>query len=158
MLRLAASKVLQGVARSLPKSRTLATTSAVRNLPEENFGALYHYPAVADEQAEAMYDQKWLDYFNQPELDTWEMHYGIHHIYGDDAVPKPEVVSAMLRACRRLNDFPLTVRVFEIVYDKCDFDRELFNWVVQGCQPTIDELGLSLPEEIGVMLDGPRED
>ena len=87
-----------------------------------------------------------------------ELHFGIHHIYGDDATPKPEVVCAILRACRRVNDFPLTVRVFELVYEKSNWDREIFNWVIQGCQSTIDELGLTLPEEMGVMLDGPRED
>ena len=77
MLRIAASRLAQNaarvVARSAPRSQNLATTSAVQggHLPENNFGALYHYPEVADEQAEAIYDQKWLDYFNQPELDIW---------------------------------------------------------------------------------------
>ena len=70
MLRLAASRVVRSLTN---KSRTIATTTAVQggHLPENNFGALYHYPEVADEQAEAIYDQKWLDYFNQPELDIW---------------------------------------------------------------------------------------
>ena len=164
MLRLIVSRVSQTIPRALP--RMVAQTRALHgtvvasssHLPENNFGAVYEYPAVADEQAEAVYDQKWLDYFNQEDLDAWELHFGIHHVYGDDACPKPATVAAMLRACRRLNDFPLTVRIFELVYEKCNWDRELFNWVIEGVQPTIDELGLSLPEEMGVMLDGPRED
>ena len=163
MLRIAASRLSQALPRvlprALPRTRAIQTSAAVSShLPEGNFGAVYHYPSVADTEAEAEYDRKWLDYFNQEDLDAWELHFGIHHLYGDDAAPKPEVVAAMLRAARRLNDFPLTVRIFELLYEKCNWDRELFNYVTEAIQPTINELGLSLPEEIGVMLDGPRAD
>ena len=36
-----------------------------------------------------------------------------------DAVPEPKIVEAALRACRRLNDYALTIRFLESIKIKC---------------------------------------
>lgn len=56
----------------------------------------------------------------------------------------------MLHACRRLNDLPLSVRVLETVKDKAAGNSEAYNYVLQQCKPTIEELGISTPEELGL--------
>lgn len=56
----------------------------------------------------------------------------------------------MLHACRRLDDFPMTVRVLEAVYDKGAGSNEIYNYILGEIKPTMEELGLSTPEELGL--------
>jgi len=53
---------------------------------------------------------------------------------GMDLVPEPTIVAAALRACRRLNDFGLTVRILEVVKVKCMYDdKTLWPYMMQVC-------------------------
>ena len=61
-------------------------------------------------QAEAEFDKKYIDYFNRADIDGWEIRKGMADLVAMDLVPEPEIVSAALRACRRVNDFSLTTR------------------------------------------------
>lgn len=56
----------------------------------------------------------------------------------------------MWRFIFRLNDFPMTVRIFEMVKDKSCGDKEIYNYILQQCKGTMDELGLNSPEELGL--------
>lgn len=86
----------------------------------------------------------------RPDLDAWELRKGLNEIYGHDLVPEPKIIIAMLHACRRLNDFPMTVRVLEAVYDKGAGSNEIYNYILGEIKPTMEELGLSTPEELGL--------
>lgn len=44
----------------------------------------------------------------------------------------------------------MTVRIFEMIRDKSCGDKEIYNYILQQCKGTIDELGLSTPEELGI--------
>ena len=59
-------------------------------------------------------------------------------------------MNAMLRACRRLNDYAMTVRILESIKDKASGNSEIYSYILQQCKPTIEELGLSTPEELGL--------
>lgn len=98
-----------------------------------------------------VFDARWEAYFNRPELDDWELRKGLNEIYGHDLVPEPKIVSAALRACRRLNDYAMSVRIFEIIKDKSGQSEEIYSYILKECKPTIDELGLSTPEELGLL-------
>lgn len=67
-----------------------------------------------------------------------------------DLVPEPKIICAALRACRRLNDYALTTRFLESVKDKCgpEVDK-IYPYILQEIRPTLDELGISTPEELG---------
>jgi hypothetical protein len=65
-----------------------------------------------------------------------------------DLVPDPTILTAALKATRRVNDFPTSVRVFEGIKDKSP-DQATYDYVVQQLQPVIKELQLSTPEELG---------
>uniref|UniRef100_A0A2K5EJP0 Cytochrome c oxidase subunit 5A, mitochondrial n=1 Tax=Aotus nancymaae TaxID=37293 RepID=A0A2K5EJP0_AOTNA len=54
---------------------------------------------------------------------------------------EPKIIDAALRACRRLNDFASTVRILE---------AEIYPYVIQELRPTLNELGISTPEELGL--------
>ena len=54
-----------------------------------------------------------------------------------DVMPDPKVIEAALRACRRLNDFGLTIRILEAVQLKCSHGifkwgrKKIFAWIMQ---------------------------
>ena len=78
------------------------------------------------------------------------MRKGLNELYGHDLVPEPKIVDAMLKACRRLNDFGMAVRVLECTKDKAAGNNEIYSYILEQCKPTITELGISTPEELGL--------
>lgn len=44
---------------------------------------------------------------------------GINDLWSHDLVVKPKILIGALKACRRVNDFGLDVRLLEAVRDKC---------------------------------------
>ena len=98
------------------------------------------------------FDKHFIDYFNRPEIDGWEVRKALTELGDFDCVPDPKVVEAALRAIRRVNDFALAVRFLEQVKIKCgsDHNRKLvYPWVIQQVRPVLDELGIPTPEELG---------
>ncbi|KAL0596994.1 Cytochrome c oxidase subunit 5A, mitochondrial [Plecturocebus cupreus] len=63
---------------------------------------------------------------------------------------EPKIIDAALRACRRLNDFASTVRILEAVKDKAGPHKEIYPYVIRELRPTLNELGISTPEELGL--------
>ena len=61
--------------------------------------------------SEEEFDRKYVDYFDRPDIDGWEIRKGMADLVAMDLVPEPEIVAAALRACRRVNDFSLTTRL-----------------------------------------------
>jgi len=101
-------------------------------------------------ESDEAFDARWEAYFNREEIDSWEVRKGMNELYGHDLVPEPKIISAALKACRRINDFAMSVRVLEMVRDKACGDKEIYNYVLQQCRGTIEELSLSTPEELGI--------
>lgn len=96
------------------------------------------------------YIKKRVDFLNRPDIDSWEIRRLIHDLVDHDAVPDPEIIKAVLKACRRLNDFALSIRFLEVVKSKCgERLKEFYPYIVQEIRPTLDELGTNLPEELG---------
>ncbi|XP_001379652.2 cytochrome c oxidase subunit 5A, mitochondrial [Monodelphis domestica] len=96
------------------------------------------------------FDARWVTYFSKPDLDAWELRKGMNTLVGYDLVPEPKIIDAALRACRRLNDFASAVRILEVVKDKAGPHKEIYPYVIQELRPTLDELGISTPEELGL--------
>ena len=91
-----------------------------------------------------------LDLFIRPDIDHWELSKGLNELYGHDLVPEPKIITAMLQACRRLNDYSMTIRILEAVKDKSAGSNEIYNYILGEIKPTMEELGLSTPEELGL--------
>jgi len=67
-----------------------------------------------------------------------------------DLIPEPKVICAALRACRRLNDYALAVRLLECLKDKGGPRKHIiYPYIIQEIRPTLDELGINTPEELG---------
>lgn len=96
------------------------------------------------------FDTRYEKYFNNKDIDGWQIRQGINDLVGHDMVPEPKVLIAALHACRRVNDFALTVRILESMKDKCGGRvKEIYPYLLQEIRPTLDELGINTPEELG---------
>merc|ERR1712154_494420 len=105
-----------------------------------------HGPVESDAEFDARYEA----YFNRPDIDGWEYRKAMGELAGMDLVPEPAIVNAALRACRRINDYGLAIRTLEVIRVKCNPNpTELWPYMMQEIQPTLDELGISSLEEMG---------
>ncbi|ETE58040.1 Cytochrome c oxidase subunit 5A, mitochondrial, partial [Ophiophagus hannah] len=103
-----------------------------------------HKAEITDEELDA----RWVMFFNKPDIDDWELRKGINTLVDADMVPEPKIIDAALRACRRLNDFATTIRILEMVKYKSGRYRDIYPYVIQELRPTLNELGISTPEEL----------
>jgi len=86
----------------------------------------------------------------RPDIDGWEIRKGINDLHWKDLIPEPKIICALLKACRRNNDHSLAVRYLEAVRHKADCcNKEIYPWLLQEIKPTLDELGISTPTELG---------
>ncbi|CAL8321324.1 cytochrome c oxidase subunit 5Aa [Gadus morhua] len=96
------------------------------------------------------FDARWVTYFNKPDIDAWELRKGMNTLIGYDLVPEPKILDAALRACRRLDDLASAIRILEAVKDKSGPHKAIYPYLLQELQPTLTELGISTPEELGI--------
>ncbi|XP_071844917.1 cytochrome c oxidase subunit 5A, mitochondrial-like [Apostichopus japonicus] len=140
MFRQVANRVA-GVGRSIIWSNSAARSSVALQ------SRLYSSKV---EETDEQFDARWEAYFNKPDIDDWELRRGLNELHGHDLVPEPKIVIAALKACRRLNDSAMAVRLLEAIKDKAGSHKNIYPYIVQEIRPTLDELGLSTPEELGL--------
>lgn len=95
------------------------------------------------------FDSQYVAYFSRPDIDGWEVRKGMNDLLRMDLIPDPTIINAALNACRRLNDYALTTRFLEGVHHRCGGDDVTWKWVLNEIRPTLDELGVSTPDELG---------
>ncbi|XP_023025388.1 cytochrome c oxidase subunit 5A [Leptinotarsa decemlineata] len=101
-------------------------------------------------ETDDQFDTRFENFFNRKDIDGWEIRRGINDLWGHDLVPEPKILIAALKACRRVNDFALAVRILEAVKDKCGSKVDvIYPYIIQEIQPALKELGISTPEELG---------
>lgn len=105
-----------------------------------------------------MYLYQWTDqtlfryecFFKRPDIDGWEIRQAMNDIMGHDLVPDPKIIIAALKACRMVNDYALAVRFLEAVKNKCGPKlNEIYPYILQEISPTLCEIGIETPEELG---------
>lgn len=104
-----------------------------------------HGPQETDEE----FDACWMTYFRKPDIDAWELCKGMTMLVGCDLVPEPKVIDAALLAFRWLNDSASTVSILVVVNVKPGPHKEIYACVIQELRLTLNELGISTPEELG---------
>ncbi|XP_075620265.1 cytochrome c oxidase subunit 5A, mitochondrial [Balearica regulorum gibbericeps] len=144
---------------SFPAAMLPAAAAILRRCTVSGFRAVVRRPAAVlqarcyshgSQESDEEFDARWVTYFNKPDIDAWELRKGINTLVGYDLVPEPKIIDAALRACRRLNDFASAVRILEVVKDKAGPHKEIYPYVIQELRPTLSELGISTPEELGL--------
>lgn len=135
MLRAVGRQVLSGVRAGITRTGYLSQ--------------LRHYHIDENETPEEL-DRRYLGYFERPDIDGWEIRKRLQELYDMDLIPEPEIIIASLKACRRVNDYGLCVRWLECLRHKGDgADKKIYPYILQEIRPTLDELGISTPEEMG---------
>ena len=118
--------------------KPVSVPAGVRFMSKEN--------TETDEQFDARYEA----YFSRSDIDGWEVRKAMNDLCGLDLVPEPKIISAALKACRKVNDYALAVRFIEAVKDKCGAkEKEIYPYIIQEIRPTLNELGINTPEELG---------
>ncbi|CAG9804394.1 unnamed protein product [Chironomus riparius] len=136
MLRAAAGQLSQVIRGSFGVTR-IAGVQSVRNSSHST-------------ETDVEFDARYEAYFNRADIDAWEARKAMNDLLGMDLVPEPKIVSAGLKACRRLNDYALAIRWLEGVKDSCGpHVNTIWPWMVQEIRPTLTELGVETPEELG---------
>jgi len=108
--------------------------------------AYSHGHVESDEE----FDSRWVNYFSKPDIDAWELKKGMNTLIGYDLVPEAKILDSALRACRRLNDLASAIRILEAVKDKSGPHKDIYPYLLQELKPTLSELGISTPEELGI--------
>jgi len=149
MLRFAAQRILSASLKNQLHNSAVSCNAANRYLyPAMNMAMPRLYSSAVVESEEE-FDSRYVAFFNNPEVDGWDVRKGMHDLFGMDLVPEPKIIIAALRACRRLNDYSLTTRFLETVEFKCRANKDLWPYVLKEIKPTLDELGISTPAELG---------
>lgn len=137
MFRLAATH-LTNVCRGALVGRTAINATTVRY---SSAGT----PDIHDPE----FDNRYEAYFNRPDIDGWEIRKGMTDLLRMDLIPDPKIIVAALKACRRVNDYALTTRWLEGCREKCVADPTIYTWILDEIKPTLNELGVSTPDELG---------
>jgi len=127
--------------------------AAVKSLKPSSSAAIFSKRfSHGKEESPEEFDQRFVDYFNRPDIDGWEVRKAMTELQNYDVIPEPKIVSAALRACRRVNDFALSVRFLESIKIKCGTKKNvqtIYPYILQEVKPVLDELGISTPEALG---------
>ncbi|XP_013133202.1 PREDICTED: cytochrome c oxidase subunit 5A, mitochondrial [Papilio polytes] len=103
-------------------------------------------PVESDEE----FDNRYEAFFNRKDIDGWEIRQGMNDLCGMDLIPDPKIIRSALHACRRVNDYALAVRFIEACKNKCGPKvNEIYPYIIQEIKPTLTELGIETPEELG---------
>jgi cytochrome c oxidase subunit 5a len=136
MLRAAAGQLSQVIRGSFGLSR-IGAIQAVRNSSHST-------------ETDAEFDARYEAYFNRPDIDGWEARKAMNDLLGMDLVPEPKIIIAGLKACRRVNDYALAIRWLEGIKDSCGGEVDkIWPYLLQEIKPTLTELGVETPEELG---------
>jgi len=137
--------------RIVQRASSLVHTAARQTLQRPATAAVVgirgkHGAVESDEAFDARYE----NFFSRPDIDGWEIRKAMNDLQGEDLVPEPKIIIAAMKACRRVNDYALAVRYLEAVKDKCGArEKEVWPYIKQEIKPTLDELGILTPEDMG---------
>lgn len=104
----------------------------------------------AVEESDEEYINRYQSFFNQQDIDGWDIRRGLTKLSQDDGVPDPAIIIAALKAIRRVNDFALAIRFLENVEFKTGGSHDkIWPYIVQEITPTLKELGIETPAQLG---------
>ncbi|KAJ5462976.1 hypothetical protein N7475_007920 [Penicillium sp. IBT 31633x] len=79
--------------------------------------------------------------------DVFELQRNLNNCFAYDLVPSVEVLTAALKAARRVNDFPTAVRVFEGIKAKVE-SPDQYKQYLESLEALRVEMGVALREEL----------
>ncbi|KAL9084518.1 MAG: hypothetical protein Q9165_008021 [Trypethelium subeluteriae] len=106
-------------------------------------------PKLSGEHGEETFEEFTARYENEFNgvQDVFELQRNLNNAFAYDLVPSPTVVTAALRAARRVNDFPTAVRIFEGIKAKVENQMQYEDYLKE-LEPIREELGVNLKEHM----------
>ncbi|RAK98198.1 cytochrome c oxidase subunit VI [Aspergillus ibericus CBS 121593] len=132
-------------ATQLPRSRVqapvaLAVARSSFSTSAKRFGG--HHEDETYEQFSARFEKEF-----DGVQDVFELQRNLNNCFAYDLVPSVEVLTAALKAARRVNDYPTAVRIFEGVKAKVE-TQEQYKQYLEALEGLRQELGVALREEL----------
>jgi len=132
----------------IPALRT--PMAAVRaRIPARSVAAFSTSRQLASEHAEETFEEftsRVENDFNAVN-DVFELQRNLNNAFAYDLVPSPSVITAALKAARRVNDYPTAVRIFEGIKHKVE-NQSQYEEYLKELEPIREELGISLQEHM----------
>ncbi|KCV72058.1 hypothetical protein H696_01467 [Fonticula alba] len=126
------------------------TVTAARSAPRRLWtGALRSVRAFSSDTNESpeAFDQRWSEFFtNAPDIE--EVHRGLTNLFSHDVIPGSKILESALYACRRLNDFPTSVRILGALEGKLRKEKPKYEAYLVELGPVMAKLGVPSPAEI----------
>ncbi|KAI9221259.1 cytochrome c oxidase subunit VA-domain-containing protein [Blastocladiella britannica] len=94
------------------------------------------------------FTKKYVNFFEEAS-DLFEVQRGLNNCFSYDLVPSQQVVEAALQACRRVNDYPTAVRVFEGLKQKCPSESQ-YKQYLEATKPLREQLGVETRDELAI--------
>ncbi|KAL4888622.1 cytochrome c oxidase subunit VA-domain-containing protein [Aspergillus ambiguus] len=132
-------------APQLPRSRVQAPVALAINRPAFSTSAMRlggHHEDETYEEFSARFEKEF-----DGVQDVFELQRNLNNCFAYDLVPSVEVLSAALKAARRVNDFPTAVRIFEGVKAKVE-TQDQYKQYLEALEGLRQELGVALREEL----------
>ncbi|RKP22751.1 putative cytochrome c oxidase subunit VA [Syncephalis pseudoplumigaleata] len=80
--------------------------------------------------------------------DLFELQRNLDNCFAYDLVPSAETITAALHACRRVNDFPTAVRIFDALKEKTN--EQQYKEYMAILEPVKEQLGVPTSQELGL--------
>ncbi|KAH8782213.1 putative cytochrome c oxidase subunit 6, mitochondrial [Hyaloscypha finlandica] len=161
---MSSSSLLRIAARAQPS--TFFRANGLRSLTPRSSNALYAVPALIatsgsvssfstssvrlsdkDGQEASQHEESFEEFTARYVQDVFELQRNLNNAFAYDLVPSPSVLTAALKAARRVNDFPTAVRIFEGIKAKVE-NKGQYDQYLEELKPLREELGVSLKEDL----------
>lgn len=132
-------------ASQLPRSRVQTPVALAINRPSFSTTSIRRSGQHDDETYEE-FSARFEKEFDGVQ-DVFELQRNLNNCFAYDLVPSVEVLTAALKAARRVNDFPTAVRIFEGIKAKVE-NQEQYEQYLKALDSLRQELGVALREEL----------
>lgn len=105
------------------------------------------YSSGHEEESYESFSERYVKFFDGVD-DLFELQRGLNNCFAYDLVPSVAVIEAALKASRRVNDFPTSVRIFEGIEDKVE-NKKQYQEYLDELAPLRKELGIETKNELG---------
>ncbi|KAI6715426.1 hypothetical protein JHW43_002052 [Diplocarpon mali] len=162
---MSSTSILRVAARA--QTSTFFRANGLRSLTPRHANALYAVPALVatsgsissfsttsrlhsdashGEESFEEFSARFEKEFDQVQ-DVFELQRNLNNAFAYDLVPSPTVLTAALKAARRVNDFPTAVRIFEGIKAKVE-NKGQYEQYLEELKPLREELGVLLKEDL----------
>ncbi|CAO3693244.1 unnamed protein product [Umbelopsis ramanniana] len=121
--------------------------SAIVSAPRSAVVAQRFYSSGHEEESYESFSERYVKFFDGVD-DLFELQRGLNNCFAYDLVPSVAVIEAALKASRRVNDYPTSVRIFEGIEDKVE-NKKQYQEYLDELAPLRKELGIETKNELG---------